>query len=1211
MPQHTTTRLIALHTTDMTVPFAWSLWVTLAIENVDFMLLFANPSILFDFREAIRQSLQGLTRPGIRAENVTLQPSKGAVFARATLAPDVQTSIHTVRARLGSQGSMPAAVKKALEGVGSIGIVCTAPLSVSVISISLDAATITLTTTKTATPTSTIITTPTSTTTSVTVTTATETTTTTTTGHRGAVSDVEFATLGEPGGLGGSAGGGGLDGGLGVAFAFTVHHLDYHALLQDKRLLAAVTAALKGSILAIAESSSSTISADDVAMDLAAGSLVVRVRIATRNQEVASLLQLGFFAYLGDEVTAKLTSLDGIEAVATGQITVGRVLFLGLGWVGSDAEGSSEALGAAPLDAAPLGGGRGSNTARGKKDHGKNGDGHRHAGNLAGTASEGCYIVECGCPKAFQHQWCIDDSKVPTDWCQASRQNCESSCGIWCSSANATTAATRAGAPKSSRHEVGRARPSSSDSVEMWFVVRNVDFAALTSHHMLLGMFKTRLRQAIALVAQHDVDPDNIALLLSAGSVSVHAIITPPEGIMLDAVSSTLGEPSTFGGVAAVLLEGIQGFDAICLGVVNIDSVFVPKAAHAGVPTITTTETTSKTTTLTGTTTTTRTTTQTRTQTSTTTTSVTSTRTTTTTSKTATSTTTTVTSTSMSQTTTSTSKTSTLTTTTVTTTETTTWTRTTTTIAAPTTKRTSTTSTDVFDGHAEVVAGGGGEAGAGGAGGATTTAPTSKAGDVAGVVLLSVQIHNLDYASLAARPSMLRELRAGAQEVIAATAGADVQAKGIQVALAPGSVVLRAVLPPKSSEASAAAALLTLLQPRLEQLKSAISLKVAKLQGLDDIATGTVFVGNANLHGGAATDASAFLAGGAAAVAQAAPTPWYIIAGRVVLALFLLCCGVPICTGLMRGCCGGAAAGGRDQLRASEQGWKRPDAWYNPVMVADAPNPLLPRGYEEGFFDTPSAGGGLGMGDLPRSSGTRSPLSGPVHSWNASQFASQPRGGEAFGQQQPSGVPSRYWREPELFDSGISSGHSEERPPTRLVSNGSLGAPASADLLGIYSSLQDPLPPHLRPRVVEIERSTAPSYFPMGASYDSRSGMSYAPSTINYDGVPWTGPGRSSSFVAAPLPTATSLAASEPLAGGLSRLGGPCAAHWTPSAPLSGTAPPGTNSVVERMLLRSAGSGSGMQPLPPPPMGTVSRPGQGQTSEVVHAMLGGQMSAQW
>lgn len=160
-------------------------------------------------------------------------------------------------------------------------------------------------------------------------------------------------------------------------------------------------------------------------------------------------------------------------------------------------------------------------------------------------------------------------------------------------------------------------------------------------------------------------------------------------------------------------------------------------------------------------------------------------------------------------------------------------------------------------------------------------------------------------------------------------------------------------------------------------------------------------------------------------------------------------------------------------------------------------------------------------------------------------------------------------------------------------SSGHVRAPVNTDSQGMHFVSEDSLPAHLRPRIVEIERSQSPSYVAWPSNCVSRPAATYAPPPFIYQDDLGLRPGSSGSFVGAaaaqsqmspfacqafsPLPPATTL----------------------PGEPLAAA---GTSTVVERML---HGHGAAPTDLPPTmtfPNSALQRPGQ--TSEVVQAMLG-------
>lgn len=501
----------------------------------------------------------------------------------------------------------------------------------------------------------------------------------------------------------------------------------------------------------------------------------------------------------------------------------------------------------------------------------------------------------------------------------------------------------------------------------------------------------------------------------------------------------------------------------------------------------------------------------------------------------------------------------------------------------------STSRTGVFDGTAEVLDG---QILTAGGRSQTTTVASTNACAADSVVLLTVQINNLDYAAIAAGEQLIESLQDAAVAVIADIA--HVSPRDVQVSVLPGSVTLRAALSVGAGGLAAVLRLLALLHWRLGVLQAALTKSLVGISGLNALATGSVFVGRVDLARGSGDDVASFLAG--QALGEPGPAlPWYDTLGRAAALLIFVCCAAPLCHGLVRGFRGGGStAKTRDALRASGQGWKRPDgdAWYNPVMVADQPSPLLPAGYEDSFF------GGSGGG---------SPSSGDVRAVDPMRTL---RGGAVLSQGLLGEAPHAvdFDRAPSPYASGFSgvpspcasgySGYSANgrRTLPALQSR----PPVSTDLLGIYSAPQDPLPSHLRPRVVEIERAQplgvdAASWLPAG---DPRPlAALYPPAATQREGAAWLTPGGRGSFVAAAEPVQSPMASQ-----GFRGVGSAAAASSVVDRMLySGR---GTSSVADRMLYNGQGAGGReLQPDLRPAGAVLQRPAY--TSDVVSAMLGG------
>ncbi|KRX04108.1 Glycoside hydrolase, superfamily [Pseudocohnilembus persalinus] len=68
---------------------------------------------------------------------------------------------------------------------------------------------------------------------------------------------------------------------------------------------------------------------------------------------------------------------------------------------------------------------------------GDSGDQGGDSGGDSGESVEGlCYISQCGCPGNFQLDWCSENSKPPSSFCQAGQRQCEGCDGAWCPGAD-------------------------------------------------------------------------------------------------------------------------------------------------------------------------------------------------------------------------------------------------------------------------------------------------------------------------------------------------------------------------------------------------------------------------------------------------------------------------------------------------------------------------------------------------------------------------------------------------------------------------------------------------------------------------------------------------------------------------------------------------------------------------------------------------------
>lgn len=223
---------------------------------------------------------------------------------------------------------------------------------------------------------------------------------------------------------------------------------------------------------------------------------------------------------------------------------------------------------------------------------------------------------------------------------------------------------------------------------------------------------------------------------------------------------------------------------------------------------------------------------------------------------------------------------------------------------------------------------------------------------------MDMQLDNLDYSTLSARPRLLRALRSDVQDAVVSVAGMNVSRRNVDVTFFPGSVVARATIIEK--DPYKAEQLETRLQQAVHKLRAELASRAATLQGLSDAASGSIGVGDVRVRW---VD---HVAGSPKATAGASRNVFFSWEFFVVL---VFCCvlaagstlrkgGVPNQVGT------GAARGVATPTRDVHSSFQRNDAWYKPVYVMDAmpsiPKPAGPTG---------SWKSAMSSGLLPQSSG--------------------------------------------------------------------------------------------------------------------------------------------------------------------------------------------------------------------------------------------------
>eukprot|EP00929_Paragymnodinium_shiwhaense_P076906 TRINITY_DN39590_c0_g2_i1.p1 TRINITY_DN39590_c0_g2~~TRINITY_DN39590_c0_g2_i1.p1 ORF type:complete len:3352 (-),score=690.22 TRINITY_DN39590_c0_g2_i1:85-9075(-) len=151
----------------------------------------------------------------------------------------------------------------------------------------------------------------------------------------------------------------------------------------------------------------------------------------------------------------------------------------------------------------------------------------------------------------------------------------------------------------------------SEDIVAFSFTVSGVDYTSLAANMTLVERFKATLKKGIADESGGLVQPDDVTVHLSAGSIKVDVFIAPE--VEPTAVSSALASSQSLTTSLAAHVAAIPGIDAAATGEIAVTAVSAIRISSAedevNTPTTSTTRTTSSTTTSTSTSTTTTTTT--------------------------------------------------------------------------------------------------------------------------------------------------------------------------------------------------------------------------------------------------------------------------------------------------------------------------------------------------------------------------------------------------------------------------------------------------------------------------------------------------------------------------------------------------------------------------------------------------------------------------
>jgi len=135
-----------------------------------------------------------------------------------------------------------------------------------------------------------------------------------------------------------------------------------------------------------------------------------------------------------------------------------------------------------------------------------------------------------------------------------------------------------AGGHETGGHNQGGHDEHVADGVNSSLTVTNVDYARLKENLNIRKQFEDAIREALATVAQVPADAVT-ELRLSAGSVTVHSIIRPPQGMSREEVVDQL-DASTLGDVVLAKLNSLNDLEPLTTGERQVTAIKVSRVHH-------------------------------------------------------------------------------------------------------------------------------------------------------------------------------------------------------------------------------------------------------------------------------------------------------------------------------------------------------------------------------------------------------------------------------------------------------------------------------------------------------------------------------------------------------------------------------------------------------------------------------------------------------
>jgi len=109
--------------------------------------------------------------------------------------------------------------------------------------------------------------------------------------------------------------------------------------------------------------------------------------------------------------------------------------------------------------------------------------------------------------------------------------------------------------------------------------VQNVDHGRLTSSPSLTGAFKQSITEVVADTAGHQVQPTDVSVALSPGSVAIRSTVATPDSATAAKVREALARSPRLTQDLAAGVAGIEGIGAASTGPISVRDVRVPAVA--------------------------------------------------------------------------------------------------------------------------------------------------------------------------------------------------------------------------------------------------------------------------------------------------------------------------------------------------------------------------------------------------------------------------------------------------------------------------------------------------------------------------------------------------------------------------------------------------------------------------------------------------------